>query len=1023
MNNKSFSFWFIKRPIATVLLTCAVLVCSLAAIPLLPLAPLPQTDIPTIKVTADFPGASAETMASAVASPLENAFSGLSGINSLISSSGSGRTTITLQFDLSRSVDAAAQEVQAAINNVSGKLPKDMPSQPSWKKVNPADMPVLVLILKSDYLPVTTLSDLAENIIAKQLMQINGVAEVNLIGQRCPAMVVKVLPDKLAALNITMEELRTTLQKASVNHAKGNIYGEKETIVLQTNDQLFLPEEYENIVIAKHNGHSVYLKDVAEVTLGAENEFVHSWPEGHSGISIEIQRQPNANIVQIADKVREMLPYLQKMIPQTAELSVLNDRTRTIRSSLHEIQITLIITFILVLSVMKIFLRSMMATLIVGAVLAISLFAVLGGMYLCGFSINNLTLTALVIAIGFVVDDAIVVVEHIYNHLENGENPTEAATEASQEIFFTLIAITLSLIAAFVPLFFMQGVVGRLFLEFAATVAITILCSVVFSLSLAPMLAAKYLKPLKVVKEKKLMERVYAFYLYKSLKYKSVVLSLFISTVLAAVIGFCYINKGFFPLQDIAYISGSTQAAEDISYSDMAAKHKQLAEIIAKNPAILTYTHAIGDKNFSSLSNGKFWLVLKDRKDRDVSEEELINDLRQQFNKVSGIKMSLRAVQDMNFSAFQSTAQYVYTLKSADMSKLYTWAQKMTDKLTEDVLFMDVRSDLQIGTRLRKLNINRELAAQYGISVEDIDQLLYDAFGQRQISEFQTQENQYKTVMKLADRYAQTADSFNYLYLRSPLNSELIPLSSVAKLEKDSAGPLVINREGQLPAVNISFNLADGVSLSEALAHIEKARNELKLPADILGQPQGSAKEFASAMQNEVWLILLALIAVYIILGVLYESYTAPLTILSTVPSGLIGVVSALWLWRMDFSVMALIGMIMIVGLVLKNGILMVEEANNLENSGYFPKLAIYKAAISRFRPILMTSIAAILAGMPLIVGQGTGSELRQPLGVCIVGGLLCSQFLTIFFTPVIYLYINKLKHFKCACLKLLLAK
>ncbi len=1013
MNNKSFSLWFIKRPVATVLLTCAVLVCSLTVIPLLPLAPLPQTDIPTIKVTADFPGASAETMASAVASPLENAFSGLSGINSIISSSGSGRTNITLQFDLSRSVDAVAQEVQAAINNASGKLPKDLPSQPSWKKVNPADMPVLVLILKSDYLPVTALSDLAENLIAKQLMQINGIAEVNLIGQRRPAIVIKVLPDKLAALNITMDELRSTIQKASVNHAKGNIFGDKETIILQANDQLFSADEYENIVIAKRNGHSVYLKDTAQVALGTENEFVHSWPEGHSGISIEIQRQPNANIVQIADQVRQMLPNLQKMLPQTAELSVLNDRTRTIRSSLHEIQITLLITFALVLMVMKIFLRSMTATLIVGAVLLSSLAAVLGGMYLCGFSINNLTLTALVIAIGFVVDDAIVVIEHIYNHLENGEKPANAAVLASQEIFFSLVAITLSLIAAFIPLFFMQGVVGRLFFEFAAAVTITILCSVVFSLSLAPMLAAKYLPPLKKANAKGLIEKVYAACLQKTLKHQKLTLFIFISAVLASIIGFLFINKGFFPLQDIAYISGSTQAAEDISYSDMAKKHKQLADIIAENPAILTYTHAIGDKNFSSLSNGKFWLVLKDRKDRSLSAEELIDELRPQLSKVTGIKMSLRAAQDMNFSAFQSTAQYVYTLKSADTQKLYFWAQKLTDKLAADSLFSDVRSDLQIGTRLRKININRELAAQYGITAEDIDQLIYDAFGQRQISEFQTQENQYKIVLKLADDYAKDAAGLNYLYLRSPLNGNLIQLSSVASVEKDTAGPLVINREGQLPAINISFNLNNSAALGEALAQIEKIRTEMQMPADIIGTPQGSAKEFALAMQNVAWLILLALTAVYIILGILYESYTAPLVILSTIPSGLIGVISALYLWRLDFSVIALIGVIMIVGLVLKNGILMVEAANTLENSGFSPKLAIYKAALSRFRPILMTSIAAILAGVPLIIGQGTGSELRQPLGVCIVGGLLCSQLLTIFSTPVIYLYVDKLKHFK----------
>lgn len=1006
--------WFIKRPVATTFISAALVIIGLNCFSLLPIAPLPQTDIPTIKVTADFPGASAETMASSVAVPLENAFSGISGINNMISSSTAGRTTVSLQFDLEQNVDAAAQEVQSAINNVSGKLPQDMPSLPKWKKVNPADMPVLVLILKSDYLPLTQLSDLAENTITKQLNQIPGIAEFNLIGQQRPAINIKIQPERLAALGITLEEVRSILQKNSLNQAKGVVYGSGSTIYLQVNDQLVQADEYADVVVSMYKGNPVYLKDIADISAGAENQYVRSWPEGKPGISIEINRQPGANIVKIADSVRAQIPTLRKLLPQTVELSVLNDRTRTIRSSLQEIQITFIITLVLIIGVMFYFLKNTSLTVIVAVTLISSIISALGIMYLLGFSLNNLTLLALVIAIGFVVDDAIVVIENIYHHIEQGERPFNAAINATKEISFTLLAITCTLIAAFIPLFFMSGVVGKLFFEFAATAAAAILMSAFFSLTLAPTMASCFIKKTpadRPTANNKILD-YYRRLLKICLDNPQKVLAVFILCLLSSVVGFILIPKGFFPLQDIAYISGSTKAAEDISFADMAAKHKQLAQIIAREPSLLTYTHAIGDKNFNSLSNGKFWLVLKDRKQRDLSAEQLINKLRPQFAKIPGIKMSLRAAQDINLSISQSSAQYLYTLKSPNTTELYAAAAKLTNAMEQSTTFHDVQNDLQLGTRIHKLTIDRKIAARYGITAEDIDQLLYDAYGQRQIGEYQTAINQYKVILKLDDNFAGKIDSLNKLYLKSPLTQELIPIASVIKDRQEIAGPLVINRDNQFPSVNISFNLADNVSLGQALIEIEHLKQQLNIPETISGTPQGAAQEFAKVMSQEVKLIALTLIAIYIILGILYESFSSPVIIISTLPFALIGAVLFLSIWKMDFSVIALIGCILLFGLVLKNGILMVEAAQVLENKQQLsPYDAIFQAAINRFRPILMTSVAAIFSGIPLIIGQGTGAEFRQPLGVVIVGGLCVSQLLTIFTTPVIYLYIRKLKN------------
>lgn len=1012
--NSGFSAWFISHPVATTLITAACFILGINGYTLLPIAPLPQTDIPTIRVTADFPGASAETMASAVAVPLENAFTGISGIENMISASSAGRTTVTMQFNLGQNADAAAQEVQSAINNISGQLPQDMPSLPKWKKVNPADSPVLVLILKSDYLPLTRLSDLAENVISKELYQIPGVAEINLIGQQRPAIEIRLNPEKLAALEITPEEIRSALQKNSVNRAKGTLYGAEMTTVLQVNDQLFQPEEYADMIVAVKNGNPIYLKDVADVAFGTENKYVRSWPEGRPGISIEINRQPGANIVRIADAVRAKLPQLQAMLPKNADLSVLNDRTRTIRASLHEVQLTFVITLILVLGVIAFFLKNLSSTLIVAVTLLSTIVSSMGVMYLLGYSLNNLTLLGLIIAIGFVADDVVVVIENTCRHIEEGFSAKEASLKTVREIFLTLAAMTLSLSAAFIPLFFMGGIVGKLFFEFAATVTTVILISAFFSLTLVPMLAARMMRAGKPTtsspKESRLLQ-MYRRGLKVCLDCPKRTAALFLGSVAAAVVGFIVIPKGFFPLQDIAYISGTTQADEDISFADMADKHKQLAEIIARHPAVMTYTHAIGDKNFSSLSSGKFWLILKDRKDRDLSANELINELRREFSAVSGIKMSLRAVQDMNFGLSQSAAQYVYTLKSQQTGELYQAAEQLTKAMAQSSLLKDVQSDLHLGARIQKMSIDRKEAARYGLTAEDVDQLLYDAFGQRQVGEYQTSVNRYKIILKMDDQAAGTADSLNYLYLKSPATGKNVPLSALIQNTQTVSGPVIINRDNQIPSVNISFNLADGVSLGEALQEIEQLRQQLKISESVYGVPQGAAKEFASALQNEGRLILLALSAVYIILGILYESFLTPLAILSTLPSGIIGAVLFLLLSRTDFSIIALIGCVMLIGIVLKNGILMIEAADVFQKEEGLPvREAIYRAAVERFRPIMMTSVAAALAGIPLIIGQGTGAELRQPLGIVIVGGLCVSQCLTIFTTPVIYLFVERLK-------------
>ncbi|GFE88078.1 multidrug efflux RND transporter permease subunit [Steroidobacter agaridevorans] len=1018
LTRPGLSDWFIKHPIGTTLLTIGIVLLGIVAFPLLPVAPMPEAELPTMQISANLPGASPETMASAVATPLEVQLSSVPGITDMTSSSTLGSTSITLQFVLNKDIDVAAQEVQAAINAASGRLPADLPNLPTWRKVNPNDGPILVVRMQSDLMPLTELSDIAETVVGRQLSQIEGVAETPINGQRKPAMRIQAAPEKLAALGLTLADLRQAIQAASVNQAKGALFGADRVSTLQTNDQIFTTQDYDNLIVAYRANAPVFLRDVATVTFGAENEYVQAWQNGKPGIHFVIRRQPGANIVATADRIREALPELQKLLPASVELEVINDRTRTIRASLHEVEVTLVVTALLVIVIMGVFLRQLSATAIVAAVLAVALLTTVGAMYLLGFSLNNLTLVALVVAVGFVVDDAIVVVENIHRHLEAGESMLNAARQGAAEIGFTVVSISFSLIAAFVPLLFMGGVVGRLFREFAVTMTVAILISVVASLTLAPMLASRFMKPMKHHAEQGLAQRLIARYdraLQWALAHQRTVLVSFGATVAVAVLGYVFIPKGFFPLQDTAFIFVSTQGAEDISFEDMKRKQQVAAGILAQDPAVQAIAHVVGGGlGSSSMASGRIFVVLKDRGDRDVSAEAFIGRMRPKLMGIPGLQMFMRTSQDINLGAGGGRAQYLYVLRGPESGELAESARRLAERLRDYDQLRDVSDDLQLGASVTRLTIDRAAAARFGLRTVDIDQVLYDAFGQRQISEYQTETNQYKVVLEIDPSQRGRAESLQNFYLRSPLTGQMVPLAAVARMEAPDTGPLSITHDGMFPSVTLSFNLAPGVALGEAVTLIEQAQAELGMPATISGNFRGTAQEFQKSLATQPLLILGALIAVYIILGVLYESFVHPLTILSTLPSAGVGAVLALWLTKTDFSIMALIGVVLLIGIVKKNGILMVDFAlERQRKDGLSPLDAIHEACLVRFRPIIMTTLAAMLGAIPLMLGFGTGSELRQPLGVAIFGGLVISQILTLFSTPVIYLALDRVFHRK----------
>ncbi|MCU7650820.1 multidrug efflux RND transporter permease subunit [Pseudomonas piscis] len=1014
----SISAWCVDHPVATILLTFALVLLGLVAFPRLPVAPLPEAEFPTIQVSAALPGASPDTMASSVATPLEVQFSAIPGMTQMTSSSALGTSLLTLQFTLDKSIDTAAQEVQAAINTAAGKLPKDMPTLPTWKKVNPADSPVLILSISSTQMPGTELSDYAETLLARQLSQIDGVGQINITGQQRPAIRVQASADKLAAIGLTLADIRLAIQQTSLNLAKGALYGASSISTLSTNDQLFHPEEYGQLIVSYKNGAPVRLQDVARVVDGPEDAYVQAWSGDQPGVNLVISRQPGANIVETVDRIQAALPGLEAMLPASVQVKVLVDRTQTIRASLHEVEITLLIAVLLVVAVMALFLRQWSATLIVSAVLGVSLTASCALMYVMGFSLNNLTLVAIVIAVGFVVDDAIVVVENIHRHLEAGDGMREAAIKGAGEIGFTVVSISFSLVAAFIPLLFMGGVVGRLFKEFALTATSTIMISVVVSLTLAPTLAALFMRaPVHPSHSKPgFGERLLALYergLRRALAHQKLMLGIFALTLGMAIAGYILIPKGFFPVQDTGFVLGTTEAAADISYPDMVKKHQALAEIVAADPAVQAFSHSVGVSGSNqTIANSRFWISLKKRGERDVSASAFIDRIRPQLMKVPGITLYLRAGQDINLSSGPSRAQYQYVLKSNDGATLATWTQRLTEKLRGNPAFRDISNDLQLGGSITHIDIDRVAAARFGLTASDVDEALYDAFGQRQINEFQTQVNQYNVILELDTQQRGKAESLDYFYLRSPLTGQMVPLSALARFEAPTVGPLSIAHDGMFPAANLSFNLAPGVALGDAVILLDQAKREIGMPAAISGNFQGAAQAFQSSLASQPYLILAALVAVYIILGVLYESFVHPLTIISTLPSAGLGALLMLWLCGQDFSIMALIGLVLLIGIVKKNGILMIDFALEAQrNGGLSAQEAIHQACVTRFRPIIMTTLAALLGALPLMLGYGTGAELRQPLGIAVVGGLLVSQALTLFTTPVIYLWLERLFH------------
>lgn len=1010
MQPRGFYALCIAHPIGMILLSLALILGGIIAFVRLPLAPLPEVDAPTIEISAQMPGASAETMASSVATPLEVQLSAIPGVDDMTSTSSLGRVELILQFNLDKDIDAAAQEVQAAINAASSRLPSQLPELPVWRKINPADTPILILSVTSDTLSPYEVSDLAESAIARQLSQIEGVGMIRLNGLQRPAIRIQARPERLVAAGVTLADIRAAVQRASGNRPTGALVGEHRLSTLDSNGQLFEAGDYAELIVAYRNGAAVRLGDVASVVAGAENAYTQASPDGKPGVAVVVRRQPGANIVATADAVTAALPELTAGLPADLEVKVLNDRTRTIRASLHEAELTLLIAVALVIGIMALFLRQWSATLVVFAVLATSVIGSCAAMLAFGLSLNNLTLVAIIVAVGFIVDDAIVVVENIHRHLERGVGRVQAALDGVREIGFTVISISLSLVAVFIPLFFMSGYVGRLFREFALAATSAIMISVVICLTLAPALAALCMRPLaNHGGPGPTMRRVLGGYervLVWALDHPRSILTVFFACIAISVGGFALMPKGFFPLQDTGFMNGTVQASADISYEAMRTKNRQLVDILRNDPDIVAFNTDIG--NDGSYSVGGLAVVLSDPDDRDVSVEQIIDRLRPQFAAIPDLRVTLRAAQDINLGSRASRAQYQYVLRSRSLEELATWTPRLTERLQGHALFRDVNNDLQFDASVTPVQIDREAASRYGFSAADVDEALYDAFGQRRINEIQTASNQYQVVLELSSSQRQRVQSLELFQLRSPATGQLVPLSTFVRILPAKPAPVSINHSGMLPSANLSFNLAPGVALGDAVAVLRQIEQDIGMPASIGGRFSGAAQAFQQTLASQPWLILAALVAVYIILGVLYESLVHPLTILSTIPSAGIGALLLLWLWGLDFSIMALIGLILLIGIVKKNGILLVDFALQAQRQGMAPREAIHQACMTRFRPILMTTLAAMFGAVPLMLAFGTGAELREPLGVAVVGGLLFSQVLTLLTTPVVYLMMDR---------------
>ena len=1043
---------FILRPVATILLMIGVLVAGIFAYKFLSTSALPQVDYPTIQVTTLYPGASPDVMASSVTSPLERQLGQMAGLSQMTSTSSGGSSIITLKFGLDLSLDVAEQEVQAAINAADNLLPSDLPNPPTYKKVNPADSAVITLAASSDTLPLTQVQDLVNTRVALKLSQISGVGMVTLAGGHQPAIRVQMNPTALAAHGLTLEDVNTLISNSNVNGSKGGFDGKYHSVTIDANDQLRTAAEYGNLILTYQNGAALRLKDIAHIEQGPENSYQSAWANNSPAIVISVQRQPGANVIQVVDNIKAALPTLQAALPDGVKMTILSDRTQTIRASISDVQFELMLSIALVVMVTFLFLRNVAATLIPSVAVPLSLVGTFGVMYLAGFSLNNLSLMALTIATGFVIDDAIVVVENISRRLEEGEPPMQAALKGSQQIGFTIISLTFSLIAVLIPLLFMGDVVGRLFREFAITLAVSILVSMLVSLTLTPMLCAYLLRHIPPEKQSRfarkggeLFDRLIRGYdrlLTIVLNHQKLTLLVALATFVLTALLYLAVPKGFFPTQDTGLIQGITLASQDVSFSEMAKRQQALAKAVLTNPAVESVSSTIGiDGSNTSLNSGRLQINLKPFSERDVKADVVIKQLQQAAAQVAGIQLYMQPAQDLTVNDQVTPSQYQFTLDDPDSENLVTWSPRLVAALQKRPEFNGVVSNLQDQGRVAWVELNRDKAARYGITASDVDTALYNAFGQRLVSTIFTQSNQYRVVLEVAPAWQQSPASLEEVYLQpststssattstsasaststststsstttsdsasSDASKGMVKLTSVATIHQRT-GSLMHMRLNQFPAVMISFNLNSGYSLEDGQKAIAEVEQQLQLPSSITLRYQGETSAFQSATGNTLWLILAALLTMYVVLGILYESFIHPVTILSTLPSAAVGALLTLLLAGTEFSLIALIGVILLIGIVKKNAIMMIDFALEAENKQHLsPREAIHQACLLRFRPILMTTMAALLGALPLMLASGSGAELRQPLGLVIVGGLIVSQVLTLFSTPVIYLWFD----------------
>jgi len=1014
---------FIARPVATALLMAALALLGIAAFPLLPVAPLPQVDFPTVQITATLAGASADTMASSVAAPLERQLGQIAGVTQMTSLSALGATSITIQFDLDRNIDSAAQDVQAAINAASNTLPRSMTTPPTYKKLNPADAPILVLSASSDTIPLTSVNEYADNYLAQKISQVPGVAQVSLGGEQKPAIRVQVDPARLASRGLTLEDIRPVLTNATTDAAKGTLDTGKMSFTIAANDQITEAKQFDDVVLAYRNGAPVRVRDVGEAVSAASDRTAAAYDNNKPAILLTVYKQPGANVIDTVDRIKAQLPRLAAGIPPAITIHTVLDRTTTIRASVRDVEFTLGLTVGLVVMVVLLFLRNLWATLIPGVTIILALLGSFAAMYVLNFSLDNLSLMALTIAVGFVVDDAIVVVENIYRHIESGVPPFEAALNGSREIAFTVLSISVSLIAVFIPLLLMGGIVGRLFREFALTVTAAIAVSALVSLTLAPMLCSRFMRRAASEDHGRLyraletcfdrMQSGYRHTLDIVLRHQAATLCVFFATVVLAVVMAIQIPKGFFPIQDTGLIGGLAEAAQEVSPEEMKRLERVVGEVVLKDPGvegIASWTGSTGGNGFAQTTNtARFYIVLKPRDERTLTASQIIDRLRPKIAKVQGVNLSLSATQDITVGGRSSRGSFQYTLQSADVGELTTWSQKMLQKMRTLPQLADVATDLLADAPLLTVDINRDQASRFGISPQTIDDTLNDAYGQRQITQYFTQLNTYPIVLEITPALQRTLASLDRIYVKSPLTGAAVPLSALVRVDSAKVGSLSVTHQGQFPAVTLSFNLRPGVALGQAVNAISQAAQEINMPGTVTGAFQGNAQAFQTSLSSMPVLIIAALLVVYIILGVLYESFIHPLTILSTLPSAGVGALLALWMGHIDLSVIGIIAIILLIGIVKKNGIMLVDFAIVAERDRHLPPVqAIREACLLRFRPILMTTGAALLAGVPLALGNGTGSELRQPLGYAMIGGLALSQLLTLYTTAVIYLYLDR---------------